>query len=85
MDIGKLRPEELAEIDLHGLTAYDVEEKLIDCLNGLPKGVRALVVNHGFHRGTALKRMVRQDFYHWRMVDTQTGYNAGITYLILKG
>lgn len=84
MDINSLHSDEKAMIDLHGLTVEEAEMTLIEFLEQLPKGVRAVEVAHGFKRGTALKRMVKQDFYHWRVQDKQVGLNPGATWLVLK-
>lgn len=79
-----LRDEEKARCDLHGLTVYGAEEELFQFIEALPKPVKMVEVTHGYSHGTALKHMVRQDFWHWRVRDKQVGLNAGITYLILK-
>ncbi|NLW79911.1 MAG: DNA mismatch repair protein MutS [Ruminococcaceae bacterium] len=84
MDIAKLKAEELASVDLHGLTVDEAEMRLIEVLEALPKTVRAVEVAHGYSRGTALKRLVKNDFYHWRVARTQVGLNPGATWLILK-
>ena len=75
---------ETASIDLHGLVVDEAEMRLIELLEGLPKTVRAVEVTHGYSHGTALKRMVRGDFYHWRVRDKRVGLNAGVTWLLLK-
>lgn len=84
MDINTLKTHEKSTIDLHGLTVEDAELDLIDFLEQLPKEVRAVEVTHGYSRGVALKRMVRNDFYHWRVRTTQVSLNPGSTWLILK-
>ena len=84
MDIHSLKKEEIAAIDLHGLTVDEAEMRLIECLEALPKTVRALQVTHGYSRGTALKRMAKTDFYHWRVADKQVDLNPGATWFILK-
>lgn len=81
---GNLPADETAAIDLHGLTVYEAEEALIDFLDSLPKKVRLVEVTHGYSRGTALKSMVKNDFYHWRLADKRVGLNPGLTYFILK-
>ncbi|MFV0411862.1 MAG: DNA mismatch repair protein MutS [Oscillospiraceae bacterium] len=73
-----------AHIDLHACTVFDAEERLILLLEGLPKEVKEEEVVHGYSRGTALKRMVRTGFYHWRVKAWQADLNPGITWLILK-
>lgn len=73
-----------AAIDLHGLTVYDAEERLFLFLNELPEETRLVEVTHGYSHGTALKRMVQQDFHHWRIADKRVGLNPGVTRLLLK-
>lgn len=80
----KYKKEEIAEVDLHGLTVYDGEEKLLDVLQVLPQEVKLLVVTHGYSRGTALKKMVKEDFYHWRIKEKRVGLNPGATFFLLK-
>lgn len=84
MRIEALRNDEQARIDLHGLTVDEAEMRLIELLEALPKRVRAVEVTHGYSRGTALKRMVKNDFYHWRVAQKQVGLNPGVTWLVLK-
>ena len=78
------KESEIAKIDLHGLVLDEAEMQLIELLESLPKGVRAVEVTHGYNRGTAMKRMVQKDFYHWRVRDKRVGLNAGVTWLVLK-
>ncbi len=75
---------ETAFIDLHGLNVEEAELELIDFLEQLPKGVRCVEVSHGYSRGTALKKMVRTQFYHWRVKEARVGLNPGASYLWLK-
>lgn len=78
------KEDEKAEIDLHGLTVFEAEEALFTFLEHQPKRVKLVVVTHGYSRGTALKRMVKNDFHHWRVKTKQVGLNPGATYLLLK-
>lgn len=78
------KEEETASIDLHGMTVEEAEMALIEFLNDLPKAKHVVAVTHGYSRGTALKRMVRENFTHWRVRDTRVGLNPGISYLLLK-
>lgn len=80
----ELKPAEKADIDLHGHTVDEAEILLIEKLESLPKTVKMLAVTHGYSRGTSLKRMVKNDFYHWRILSKQVGLNAGTTYFVLK-
>lgn len=79
----KAKECESAEIDLHGLLVDEAEMRLIELLNSLPKTVRRVQVTHGYRHGTAIKRMVKDDFYHWRVKEKRVGLNAGTTLLIL--
>ena len=84
MRIEELKDREKEAIDLHGLTVDEAEMYLAEFLNSLSSEVRAVEVAHGYSRGTALKRMVKNDFYHWRVADKRGGLNPGATRLILK-
>ncbi len=75
---------EMAFIDLHGFTVEEAELELIDFLEQLPKTVSKVEVSHGYSRGTALKKMLRYEFYHWRVKETRPGLNPGASYLWLK-
>ncbi len=83
METGE-KQEKTAAIDLHGLTVDEAEMTLIEFLEAQPKTVRVVEVTHGYSRGTALKRMVRENFYHWRVCGTRVGLNPGVTCLLLK-
>ena len=73
-----------AAIDLHGLLIDEAEMQLVEFLDALPKTTQRVLVCHGYRHGTALKRMVKNDFYHWRVADKRVGLNPGATWLILK-
>lgn len=84
MEFDALDAAKKAGIDMHGMRVYEAEEALIVFLNSLPKQVEMVEVTHGYSRGTALKKMVKQDFHHWRIKSKQVGLNPGVTYLVLK-
>lgn len=84
MQIENLKQDEKAEIDLHGLIVDEAEIQLIEFLEAQPKTVKAVRVTHGYSHGTALKRMVKNDFYHWRVITKQVDLNPGCTWLLLK-
>ena len=84
MNTQEYMPHEKAEIDLHGMTVFDAEEKLFLFLDSLPKEVKLVAVTHGYSHGTRLKNMVKNDFHHWRIQDKRVGLNAGVTYFLLK-
>ena len=84
MEYDKLDCKKKASIDLHGLTVYEAEMALTEFLNHQPKGVMAVEVTHGYSRGTALKKMVKQEFHHWKIKEKRVGLNPGVTYFYLK-
>ena len=73
-----------AEINLHGLTVFDAETQLIEALNGLPDDICYLDVIHGYSHGTGIKKMVKNEFYHWRISAKHASLNPGSTRFILK-
>ncbi len=76
--------EHWAAVDLHGLTVEEAEVRLFETLDALPADVQMVEVAHGYHRGTAIKKMVRDEFHHWRIVRKQASLNAGVTIFVLK-
>ena len=72
------------EIDLHGLTVTAAEDRLTHFLNHLPKNVKEVEVVHGYSRGTALKHMVKEEFFHKRIKDKRVTLNLGATVFHLK-
>ncbi len=51
-------------IDLHNLTREDALATLIYELNSVDKNVDCLVIIHGYHGGTVIKKLVRKEFQH---------------------
>ena len=84
MRLDTLKDSEKSHIDLHSLTCEEAELRLIEHLEVLPKIVRAVEVTHGYSHGTALKRMIKKDFYHWRVTNKRVDLNPGVTWLLLK-
>ena len=72
------------EIDLHGLRVDVAEQRLMHFIDRLPKDVKEVEVVHGYSHGTAIKNMVKNDFYHKRVKDKRVTLNLGSTIFHLK-
>lgn len=70
-------------IDLHGQTVESARKLLTARLKTLPKGVREVVVVHGYHGGVALQNMVR-GYRHFRIERKLLGLNQGETIFLIK-
>jgi len=71
-------------VDLHGLTYNEAYLKLIETFNKLPNNVTRVVVVHGYHGGDVLKKLVRCDFYHYKILEVGQSLNEGETIYYLK-
>lgn len=70
-------------IDLHGLSVQDATGYLDIQLSYLPKKTKEVHINHGFNRGTALQKMVRE-YKNRRVIRKMLSINPGITIYILQ-
>ena len=52
------------KLDLHGLTYEEANFELLRCLQLVDTHVRAIEIVHGYHNGTVLKKLVRNEFKH---------------------
>lgn len=52
------------ELDLHGLTKGEANAQLVHTLNTIDSVYKAVLVTHGYHKGTVLKNFVRGEFSH---------------------
>ena len=80
----EFKDEQIITIDLHQYTVDDAKQKLQLAVTIAPSEIREIVVIHGYHRGTALRDMVRKDFKNSRVVRKFLSLNPGITSLILE-
>ena len=76
-----LKPEELLIIDLHDKTVLEAEYILSKELDTLPYYVKVVEVVHGYRKGQAILKMVRQDFKHPKIKRKYLTYNRGVTRL----
>lgn len=71
-------------VDLHGTSAEQARELLLNWLSHSPESVTELRVVHGYNRGTLLRDMVRQELTHPRIRTKLPALNPGETRLLLK-
>ena len=70
-------------VDLHNQTKEDAKINLIYAVEGADSNVKSLVVIHGYHGGTIIKKLVRDEFEHPR-IEKKINLDAGRTIYQLK-
>jgi DNA-nicking Smr family endonuclease len=73
-----------AQLDIHGMNAFEAEEALKDFLDTLGGDVDEVVVVHGYKGGTVLRDMVRSTFRHKKIKRKLVSMNQGITIFLMK-
>ena len=76
--------KQIITIDIHNHTVFDAKQKLQLAVKIAPSDIKEIVVIHGYHNGTALRDMVRNDFRSKRIARKYLSLNPGITSLILQ-
>ena len=72
-------------IDLHGLMRDDAMRRIDRALRDAGPGVYQLRLIHGYHRGTSLRAMIRDEYwYHEKVLRVAPGDDPGTKILILK-
>lgn len=72
-------------IDLHGMMQTDAIKTIDRALASAGSGVYHIRLIHGFHRGTSLRGMIRDEYrHHPKVLRILSGDNPGITVLVLK-
>ncbi len=75
------------EMDVHGLNGLEAKEAIEGRIRAAERGVYRIRVIHGFHGGTRLRAMIREEFGHERepkVKRIEMGDNQGITELVLR-
>lgn len=73
------------ELDLHGKNSYQARVTLDAALRRASKATYRIRCIHGYHGGTALRELVRQEYaVHPRVLRIETGLGPGITDLVLR-
>lgn len=78
------RNDDIMQVDLHGMYVEDARSLLLQWLSNAPLGIKELRIIHGYHRGDALRTMLRQGFKHPRIKCVLLALNPGETRFILK-
>lgn len=71
------------ELDLHNQTKEEARANLVYTLESLDFDIKCLVVIHGYHGGTIIKKLVRDEFKHPR-VSEKIILDAGRTIFLIK-
>jgi DNA-nicking Smr family endonuclease len=76
----------IIEIDVHGLTKYQAKICIDSQLKKANSSTYRIRVIHGFHTGTELKNMVKEEYgkKHPKVIRIEYGANQGATDLILR-
>jgi hypothetical protein len=77
----------IVEIDLHGCRAEEAKKRIDAALLNVSPSVYRLRLIHGFHGGTAIRSMIREEYSYGRepkVLRVTMGENEGITELVLR-
>ena len=73
------------DLDLHGCTQEEAMKQIDKALKQADYTTYQIRVVHGFNRGHALMRMIRQEYaFHPQIKRIIPGDNPGVTVLVLK-
>lgn len=77
----------IIELDLHNLNCAQAQSEIDRALDKAGAGTYRIRLIHGFHSGTALKNMIREEYGyygHSKVKRVVPGSNQGITELVLR-
>ena len=77
----------IIEMDVHGMNGEQACEAITKQVQAAGKAVYRIRVIHGFHGGTRIRSMIREEFGYERepkVTRLELGTNQGITELILR-
>lgn len=75
------------EVDLHGMNVEEAKRCIDSKLRAAGKSVYRLRLIHGYHGGTGIKAMIREEYSYGRepkVLRIEGGWNDGITELVLR-
>ena len=77
--------EPFVTLDLHGMTQDEAIRAIDRALDAVSPSTYQLRLVHGYHRGTALRSMIYDEYrYDRQVLRIMPGDNPGITVLVLK-
>lgn len=77
--------ESIVRLDLHGKNIYQVRIALDAALRRAKGGTYRIRCIHGYHGGTALRDMIREEYrQHPRVLRLEVGADGGTTDLVLR-
>ena len=72
-------------VDLHGMMQAQAIKTIDRALRDAGPMVYQIRLVHGFHRGTSLRGMIRDEYrYHPKVLRIVPGDNPGVTVLVLR-
>lgn len=75
----------IVELDLHGKNTYQAKITIDAALRRAKSGTYRIRCIHGYHGGTALREMIRQEYTRKSgILRLETGIDAGVTELVLR-
>ena len=75
----------VVKIDVHGRNKYQARILIDSNLRRADKSVYRLLIIHGYHSGTELKDMIREEYpKHPRVLRIAPSLNPGETELVLR-
>lgn len=75
----------IVELDLHGKNTYQAKITIDAALRRAKSGTYRIRCIHGYHGGTALREMLRQEYTRKSgILRLETGIDAGVTELVLR-
>ena len=76
--------EERIILDLHDMQEDEARFYLERAIDTAEYKIKEIVVIHGYRKGQAILKMVRNEFKHRRIERKEIPYNKGITLFYLK-
>lgn len=77
----------IIEVDLHKLNTEEAKKRIDKALDEAGKGVYRIRCIHGYHGGTRISSMIREEYSYGReprVLRIQNGSNEGVTDLVLR-
>ena len=77
----------IIEIDLHNMNTEEAKYRVAGALKEAGSGVYRIRLVHGYHGGTKIRSMIREEFHPGlepKVLRIEGGANEGITELVLR-